>query len=139
MDPQGFFFGLILFILYATPLTVKSYSAANHQLYAGTQLLLSFSSLNFSHDITHPEYTISNVSNRMSANFTYLNPSKTEFFIFGLPQQLFKLNNLFTQQCLNVTLSPVHSARNLGVIFDKNLLFAQQISAASRTFTIFVT
>jgi len=29
----------------------------------------------------------------MSSNFLSLNPSKTEFLIFGLPQQLSKLNN----------------------------------------------
>jgi len=29
----------------------------------------------------------------MSSNFLYLNPSKTEFRIFGLRQQLSKLNN----------------------------------------------
>jgi len=30
-------------------------------------------------------------------------------------------------------ISPVDSARNLGVLFDKNLLFAQHISAVSKT------
>jgi len=33
----------------------------------------------------------------------------------------------------NVYLSPVNSARNLGVIFDKNLSFAQHISAISKS------
>jgi len=32
--------------------------------------------------------TITNVSNWMPSNFLSLNPSKTEFLIFGLPQQL---------------------------------------------------
>jgi len=33
----------------------------------------------------------------------------------------------------NVTLAPVHSARNLGVIFDSNLSFAEHISAISKS------
>jgi len=52
---QGSVFNPHIFILYTTPLsTVISNSAANHHLYADdTQLLLSFSALNFSHNITH--------------------------------------------------------------------------------------
>ena len=58
----------------------------------------------------------------MSANFLSLNPAKTEFLIIGLPQQLSKLSNPTIHQPNNVTLTPVDSARNLDVIFDKYLL-----------------
>jgi len=44
------------------------------------------------HNITHLEKV--NVSNWMSSIFLSLNPSKTEFLIFGLLQQLSRLNNL---------------------------------------------
>jgi len=44
-------------------------------------------------NITHLENATTNVSNWMSSNFLSLNPSKTEFLIFALPQQLSKLNN----------------------------------------------
>jgi hypothetical protein len=69
----------------------------------------------------------------MSANFLSLNPSKTEFLIIGLPQQLSKLNSPKIHLPNNVTLSPVDCARNLGVIFDKNLTFAQHISSVSKS------
>jgi len=69
----------------------------------------------------------------MSSNFLSLNPSKTEFHIFGIPQQLSKLNNSTTHLLSNVILSPVDSARNLGVIFDKNMSFAQHISSISKS------
>jgi len=114
---------LVLFILYTTPFsTVIFNSSANHQLYADdTQLLLSLIlSLDLSHNITRLENTITNVANTYwaSSNFLSLYPSKTEFLIFGLPQQLSKLNNP-TIHLPNNVLSPVDSARNLGVIFDK--------------------
>jgi len=47
-----------------------------------------------------------------------LKPTKTEFLIFDLPQQLFKLNNPTIYLPKNVILSPVDHARNLGVIID---------------------
>jgi len=68
-----------------------------------------------------------------SSNFLTLNPSKTEFLIFGLPQQLSKLNNPTIDLLNNVILSPVDSARNLGVIFDNNLSFAQHFSSISKS------
>jgi len=73
--PQGFVLSPLLFILYTTPLsTVISNSSANYQLYADdTQFLLSFSALDFSHNITYLENTIINVANWMSSNFLSLN------------------------------------------------------------------
>jgi len=69
----------------------------------------------------------------MSSNFMSLNPSKTEFLIFGLPQQLSKLNNPTIQLPNNVILSPFDSARNLHVIFDKNLSYVQHIFGISKS------
>ena len=68
----------------------------------------------------------------MSANFLSLNPSKTEFLIIGLPQQLSELNSPTIHLPNTINLSPVDSARNLGIIFDKNLTFAQHISSVSK-------
>jgi len=79
--------------------------------------------------ITHHENVITNVCNWMSSNFLSLNPSKTEFLIFGLPQQFSELDNPTIHLPNNVILSPVDSARNPGVIFDKNLSFAKHISS----------
>jgi len=44
----------------------------------------------------------------------FFNPSKTEFLIFGLPQQLSKLNYPIIHLHNNAILTPVDSDRNLG-------------------------
>ena len=87
--------------------------------------------------------TISNVYNWvswLSSNFLSLNPSKIEFLLVGLPQQLSKLSNPIIHLPNNVTLSPVHSAPNLGVIFDSNLTFLNTfLLFLNHAFIIFVT
>jgi len=69
----------------------------------------------------------------MSSNFHSLNTSKTEFFILGLPQQLSELINPICHLLNNDIRSPVDSARNLGVVVDKNMLFAQHIAAVYKS------
>jgi len=98
------------------------------------QMTLNFSYLSaapYSHNTALLETAISSVSNWTSANFLTLNPSKTEFLIIGLPHQLSKLSFPTFRLPNNVTLSPVDSARNLGVILDKNLSYAH-ISSVSK-------
>ena len=84
-------------------------------------------------NISHLEQTISNIYNWISSNFLSLNPSKSAFLIVGLPQQLSKRSNPIIHLPNNVTMSPVHSASNLRVIFDTNLTFSQQIFAVSKS------
>jgi hypothetical protein len=69
----------------------------------------------------------------MSSNFLSLNPSKTEFLIIGLRQQLAKLNHPTVSFPNSVTLCPVKSARNLGVIFYSTLSYSEHISATSKS------
>ena len=69
----------------------------------------------------------------MSANLLSLNPSKTEFLVIGLPQQIAKLNNPCLTIDPNTVLQPATYARNLGFLIDNNLNFDQQISALSRS------
>ena len=79
--------------------------------------------------------------NWMSSNFLSLklNPSKTEFLIIGLPQQLSELINPTIHLPNNVTLTPVDSARNLGVIFDNNLTFSDNLTSLPFLNHVFMT
>ena len=128
--PQGSILGLVLFILYTTPLSsIISQSSVNHKLYADdTQLFLSFSAEAFSENILLLQNTISNISSWMASNFLSLNPAKTEFLLIGLPAQLSKIHNPTLTISSNTTIQPVSSARNLGIIFDSNLSFSDHIS-----------
>src|SRR6218665_1116925 len=71
----------------------------------------------------------------MTTNLLCLNPSKTEFLIIGLREQLSKLtysSDLVPQDLTSPELY-TSSVRNLGVTFDKNLTFADHITKLSQT------
>ena len=66
----------------------------------------------------------------MMSNF--LNPSKTEFILIGLPQQLTKLTHTHLTLSDNTTIYVAPSARNLGITFDSNLSVHQHIGYLSK-------
>ena len=65
----------------------------------------------------------------MSTNKLKLNPDKTEFLLTGNEQQWSKCLSMFPIELLGFETYPAKSARNLGVIFDKNFNFCSHISA----------
>jgi len=59
------------------------------------------------------------------ADLLTVNSSQTEFLLTELKQQLSKIHNS--------SLTTIHSARNLGFIFDEHLTFSKQITALSKS------
>ena len=95
--------------------------------------IMSFSPLSFASNIAQLQSVIAQVSSWMSSNLLSLNPNKTEFLIIGTPQQLSKLNSPTLVLNSDTTITPVTSARNLGIIFDNNLRFENQITSLSKS------
>src|SRR6218665_2536236 len=71
----------------------------------------------------------------MTTNLLCLNPSKTEFLIIGLREQLSKLTYSSDLVPTDLTSPELYTSpvRNLGVIFDKNLTFTDHINKLSQT------
>ena len=115
--PQDSVLGPILFSLYTTPLSslISSHSL-DHELFADdTQMYTCFTPNSYSDAACCLKQTFQSISSWMSANFLALNPSKTEFMLFGTPQQLLKLNDVCLSISSDVSISPASSVKNLGV------------------------
>jgi hypothetical protein len=77
--------------------------------------------------------TFHSVSSWMSANFLALNPSKSEFIIFGTPQQLSKLQDPHLRLSSDITVKAVSSVRSLGALLDKHMTFHEHITKVSQS------
>ena len=127
--PQGSVLGPLLFTLYTTPLSsLVSGHAIPHHLYADNNwLYVSFSSGDSA--LNDIQSCLASVQSWMSTNKLKLNPDKMEFLLIGNERQRGKYLSMFPIELLGVETYPAKSARNLGVIFDKNFNFRSHISA----------
>ena len=65
----------------------------------------------------------------MSSNKLKLNPDKPEFLLIENERQWSNYLSLFTIELYDAKINPAKSARNLGVIFDRNCTFRSRVSA----------
>ena len=132
--PQGSVLGPLLFTLYTSPIS-EIFTSPNisFHLYADdTQLYISFSSSDSTSALNTLSTCLDAVYSWLTLNRLSVNPDKTEYLLFGTPQQRSKM----TQTSLDFRgklLSPSAHARNLGVEFDSNLTFEHHISNICRS------
>ena len=129
--PQGPVLGPLVFTLYTTLLSsLISGHAIPHHLYADdSQLYVYSSSGNFAAALNGLQSCLASVQSWMSTNKLKLNPDKTEFLLIWDERLRSKYLSMFPIDLFGVETYPAKSARNLGVIFDKNFNFRSHISA----------
>ena len=122
--------GPLLFTLYTTSLSSMIFEhAISHHLYADdSQLYVSFASGDSAAALNGLQSCLASVQLWMSTNKLTLNPYKTEFLLIGNERQRSKYLAMFPIELIGVKINPAKSARNLGVIFDKNFTFRSHIS-----------
>ena len=117
--PQGSILGPLLFSIYLNDLPEVPRQCSTECYVDDTKL---FVSLNY----TTPKQIVQ----EMNKDLRLLNPDKTKLIVFGSRQMNSKLCE-FHLSLLGRDISPVQSARNLGVILDPNLTFDNHILTTS--------
>jgi len=125
--PQDFVFGPLYSSSCTLPLSVLwslLFPLIDHHFYADDpQFFFSFHPLKFDSSISHLQNALQQISSWTTANLLTLNSSKLEFLLIRLKNQLAKIHKF--------SLDASHSARNLGFIFDKHLIFSGQTTSLS--------
>ena len=128
--------GPLLFIMYTAPLSklISSYRHIKHQLYADdTQVYVQLSPQNASTVIPELKSCLYAIQTWMSNNKLKLNPDKTEFIILGSKTSRERLAHLFPINILGSDLNPTSKVRNLGVIFDADFSFTDQVNSIRKS------
>ena len=73
-----------------------------------TRMYTCFTPNAYSDAVSYLQQAFQSISSWMSTNFLALNPSKTEFMLLGIPQQLLKLNELCLYVLSDISITLVH-------------------------------
>ena len=127
---QGSVLGSLLFTLYTTPLSSMIFEhAIPHHLYADdSQLYVSFASGDSAAALNGLQSCLASVQSWMSTNKLKLNPDKLNFSLSGMNNSAANISPCFQLSFSVSKTNLAKSARNLGVIFDKNFTFRSYIS-----------
>ena len=117
--PQGSILGPLLFSIYLNDLPEVPRQCSTECYVDDTKLFVSFNL----HDSQR-------IVQEMNKDLRLLNPDKTKLIVFGSRKMNSKLHE-FHLLLLGRDISPVQSARDLGVILDPNLTFDNRILTTS--------
>ena len=136
--PQGSVGGPLLFSVYLQPIStiIKNHNIRYHCYADDIQLFVSVppSSDAIAEAMKSIETCICAMTDWMNSNSLKMNESKTEFMILGSKNSLMKANhNQLVLHVGNQAILPASRVRNLGVIFDSNMSFIDQVSSISKS------
>ena len=134
--PQGSMLGLILYLLYTSPLgdIVRQYNMGYHFYADDTQLYLSFNSLSGddqAYSVSQVESCVRDIDRWMSCNKLKLNRDKTELLVISSKYR--------PRPSLDSILVGDHrversdKARNIGVVFDETLSLDKHVSSVCKS------
>ena len=124
--PQGSILGPLLFSIYVNDLPEAPRNCSTECYVDDTILFVSFHSQDTQRIIEEMNEGLLGVRNWCFRNRLLLNPDKTKLIVFGSRQMTSKLHE-FRLSLLGKDISPVQSAKDLGVILDSNLTFDDHI------------
>ncbi len=123
--------------MYTAPLSALISGFRNvisHRLYADdTQVYIAITPDNAPTSVPELQKCLCAIQDWMSTNELKLNPDKTEFIVVGTETQHSKLADLFPMDILYNMVSPTDKVRNLGVIFDKDFSFHNQVMSIRKS------
>ncbi len=135
--PQGSVLGPILFSMYMSPLgdIVRKHGAKFHVYADDTQVYMS-AKPNHQEDVDRAakclQECVSAIGDWMTKNMLKLNKDKTEFIVFGTPQQKAKVD-LSSIHIYGCDIQAVEKVKNLGVILDSSMSMNNQTKAVKKS------
>ena len=127
--PEGSILGPLLFSIYVNDLPEVPRHCSTECYVDDTKLFVSFNLHDSQRIVQEMNEDLLQVRNWCFGNRLLLNPDKTKLIVFGSRQMTSKLHE-FHLSLLGKDISPVQSARDLGVILDPNLTFDNHITTS---------
>ena len=126
--PQGAILSPLLFCIYLDDLPGAPQKCCLESYVDDSKLFLSFPLADTNNAIRTLEEDLFAVATWCYQNHLLIKPDKTKYMLFGTRQLMSRQSTTPTLTFLGKTLSPVTSAKDLGVILDPNLTYNAHIS-----------